>query len=309
MRWSTPWPAVLLVGFVLTAGVYVVAVVDRAWGVFTARRSVGIVGIVAGPIRDAALLILTRRSATERPDSQTWLLAPAIVVAMAAAAVSAVPVARRTAVADVSDGIVLIGAAFALVMVGVYLHGWSANSPMPLIGGYRFVALALSYEMPLALVLIAAALPAQSLSVGAIIESQHDVWNVLRQPLGLPLYLIAGLGLATWGPLNMADSADLAGGTTVEVSGPNRLVWEFARRAVIVAVAVVGAAVFLGGWQGPVLPGACWMVVKSVALVVVLTAAGHRMPKLRLERFVVLAWVALIPLALVNVFVSGALAL
>ncbi len=309
MSWSSPWPAVLLIGLVLPTGALVVAVIDRAWGGFTARRSVGIAAIVVGPIRDGALLMLTRRSATERPDSQAWLLAPAVVVSMAAAAVAAVPLSRGVAVADVDDGIVLIGAAFALVMVGVYLHGWSANSPMPLIGGYRFVALALSYEMPLALVLIAAALPAQSLSVGAIIESQHDLWNVVRQPLGLPLYLIAGLGLATWGPLNMADSADLAGGTTVEVSGPNRLVWEFARRAVIVAVAVVGAAVFLGGWQGPLLPGACWMALKSVALVIVLTAAGHWLPKLRLERFVVLAWVALIPLALVNVFVSGALAL
>lgn len=309
MSWSSPLVAAVLIGLVLVVGAYVVAVTDRALGALVSKRPLRLVHAFTGPVRDGALLLLTRRSTTERPDAQAWALAPAIVTAMAAAAVAAVPFSREVAVADVADGIVLIGAAFALVMVGVYLHGWSSNSPMPLLGGYRFIALALSYEMPLALVLIAAALPAESLSVGVIVASQDVLWNVVRQPLGLPIYLIAGLGLATWGPLNMADGADLAGGTTVETSGPARLVWELARRSVVVAVAVVGAAVFLGGWQGPLLPGAIWMVLKTLALVVVLSALGHRIARIRPERFVVVAWTVLIPLALVDVFVSGALAL
>lgn len=309
MTWSSPIAGVLLVGAVLFVGAFVVVVVDRAWGSIAAHQPVRMSALVAGPARDGALLLLTRPSTTERPDTQAWVLAPALVVAMAAAVVAAVPLSPGVAVADVDDGIVLIGAAFALVMVGVYLHGWSVNSPMPLTGGYRFVALALSYEMPLALVLIAAALPAESLSVGAIVASQHDIWNVVRQPLGLPLYLVVGLGLATWGPLNMADGADLAGGTAAEVSGVSRLSWEFARRSVLVAVAVVGAAVFLGGWQGPLLPGWLWMAVKTLVLVAVLTGLGHRVARIRLERFVVVAWAVLIPVALVDVFVSGALAL
>ncbi len=309
MSWSSPLPAVGLVGFVLVVGSYAVAVVDRALGRVAAGTGAGVVRTVAGPARDGALLVLTRRSTTQRPDVEAWVLAPAIVAAMAGVAVAAVPLAEGVAVADVDDGIVLIGAAFALVMVGVYLHGWSANSPMPLLGGYRFVALALSYEMPLALVLIAAALPAESLSVGAIVASQHDLWNVVRQPLGLPLFLIVGTGLAWWGPLNMADGRDLAGGTAVEASGPARLAWEVARRSVVVAVAVVAAAVFLGGWQGPLLPGWLWMAVKTLVVIIVITGAGHRVARVRLEHFVVVAWALLIPLSLVDVFVSGALAL
>lgn len=309
MNWSSPLPAVVLVGVVLLAGAYAVAVLDGAAARVVARAPLRIGAVAAAPIRAAALLLLTRPSATERPDAQAWALAPALLAAMAAAAVATVPLARGVAVADVADGIVLFGAAMAVVMVGVYLHGWSANSPFPLVGGYRFIALALSYEMPLALVLIAAALPAESLSVGAIVESQHDLWNVVRQPLGLPLYLVAGMGLAFWGPLNGADGADLAGGTAVEVSGPARLAWEAARRFVLVAVAVMGAAVFLGGWQGPVLPGAVWMALKTLALLGVVVWIGHRCARVRLERFVVVAWAVLIPLALVDVFVSGALAL
>ena len=309
MSWSSPLPAVLLVGAVLVAGAYVVSVLDTALAGVAAGTGLRLRHALRQPVDDSALLLVTRSSTTERPDAQAWALAPALVAAMAAAAVATVPLAPNVAVADVADGIVLFGAAMAVVMVGVYLHGWSANSPMPLVGGYRFIALALSYEMPLALVLIAAALPAESLSVGAIVESPHDLWNVVRQPLGLPLYLVAGMGLAFWGPLNVADGDDLAGGTSVEVSGPRRLVWQLARRFVLVAVAVMGAAVFLGGWQGPVLPGAAWMALKTIVLLTGLAWLGRRMARVRLERFVVVAWSVLIPLALVDVFVSGALAL
>src|SRR3546814_18720469 len=59
------------------------------------------------------------------------------------------------------------------------------------------------------LVLIAAALPAESLALGDIVESQAGLWNVVRQPLGLPLYQVAGLGLASWGPLRQSDARDL----------------------------------------------------------------------------------------------------
>ncbi len=309
MSWSDPLPAVALVGLVLVTGTYAAAVLDAGAGRLVGGQAARAGQVLASPWREAALLARMSRSTTERPDARAWALAPALLSAMAAVAVASVPLAPGVAVADVDDGIVLFGAAMAVVMVGAYLHGWSANSPFPLVGGYRFVALALSYEMPLALVLIAAALPAGSLSVGTIVESQHDLWNVVRQPLGLPLFLVAGTGLSFWGPLGMSDGADLAGGTATEVSGIDRLAWALARRAVLVAVAVTGAAVFLAGWQGPVLPGGAWMALKTLALLAVVVVVGHRVARIRLERFVVLAWAVLIPLALVDVFVSGALAL
>ncbi|MGI9118750.1 MAG: NADH-quinone oxidoreductase subunit H [Acidimicrobiales bacterium] len=309
MNWSSPVAALALVGGVLAVGSYVVAVLDAAGARMAAGRPVQLWDTAATPVRRAALLALTQRSATERPDAQAWALAPALLMAMAAAGVALVPWGRGVVVADLDEGIVAFGAAMATVMVAVYLHGWSANSALPLIGGYRFIALALSYEMPLALVLIAAALPAQSLSLGEIVASQEGLWNVVRQPLGLPLYLVAGLGLAFWEPLNLADGPDLSGGTTAEVSGPDRLVWALARHCVVVAVAAVGAATFLGGWWGPVLPGPVWMALKTLALAAVVVGLGHRVARVRLERFVVVAWTVLIPLALVDVFLSGALAL
>ena len=309
---GAPWLVVTLaalgVGVAVAIGAYAVAVLDRLAARAVAHRPLRVGATLAAPARDAALLLLQQRTSTERPDAAAWALAPALLAALAAAALAAVPLGP-TLVLPIDAGIVYFGAAMAMVMVAVYLHGWAANSAFPLVGAYRFVAEALSYEMPLALVLIAAALPAESLSVNAIVESQAGVWNVVRQPLGLPLYLVAGLGLAFWGPLNFPDSPDVAGGTAAEASGAQLLLWRAARAAVLVAVAAMGAAAFLGGWQGPWLPGAAWMTLKTLALLAALVTSGHVFARVRIERFVVVAWTVLIPLALVDVFASGLIAL
>ncbi|MGH7556645.1 MAG: NADH-quinone oxidoreductase subunit H [Gemmatimonadota bacterium] len=307
--------AAAAIGAALAGGAYAAAVLDGAIGGAVAGEGFRWRRALVLPAARTATLLLERRAMTERPDALTWALAPALLGGFAAAGLAAVPLAPAVAVADVPDGIVLFGAAMALVMVAVFLHGWSANSPLALVGGFRFIAQALSYEMPLALVLIAAALPAESLSVGEIVESQSGLWNVVRQPLGLPLFLIAGLGLAFWGPLALPDGTDLAGGTAAETSGVQLLLWRLAQHAVLAAVAAMAAACFLGGWLGPALPGplwmgsALWMGLKTLALLAVLVAAGHLVSRARIERFVVVAWVILIPLALLDVFVSGALAL
>lgn len=315
----TGWPqaavAVLAIAAAMTAGIGVTTVLEEAVRGLVAGEGLRPARAVARPLERAAFLWRQRRARTERPDAALWALSPALLAGLAATALSAVPLAPAIDVADVPDGIVLYGAAMALVMVAVFLHGWSANSIFPLVGGYRFIAVALSYEMPLALVLIGAALPAESLAVGDIVASQAALWNVVRQPLGLPIFLVAGLGLGFWGPLALPDAADLAGGTAAEASGVQRLVWALARRAVLVAVAAMAAAAFLGGWLGPGLPGPAWidglawMTLKTLAVLLLLVVIGHLVPRVRIESFVVVAWTVLIPLALVDVFVGGAVAL
>lgn len=296
-------------GVFVVAGSYATAVLDHLFGRIVTRAPLGIARAFAAPVRESALLFLQERRSTERPDAAAWALAPSLLGGVSASAIALVLWAPLSGRPDIASGIVYFGAAMAMVMVAVYLNGWAANSVFPLIGGYRFIALALSYEMPLALVLIAAALPAQSLGIADIVQSQHALWNVVRQPLGLPLYLIAGLGLAFRGPLALPDAADLAGGTQAELGGAALALWRAAHASVLLAVATMGAAVFLGGWLGPWLTGIVWLALKTLALVALMLVAEHRLARVRLERFVVIAWTVLIPLALVDVFASGVLAL
>ncbi len=307
--YASPEVAVVLLLVVIIAGVYVVAVLDRVIGMRVAGASMHWGRVALDPMRSAALLLLQERRTTERTDHAGWVLAPALLTALAALALALVPIGPRAVAADPETGFVVFSAAIAFVMIAVYLHGWSPNSVFPLHGAYRFGAQALSFQIPFLLAMLATALPAESLSIVAIVEAQEPVWNVVRQPLGLPLYLIVGISVSFWGPLNLPDAADLAGGTSAEDSGIARLLWTAARSAMLVAVAAMGATGFLGGWWGPWLPGAAWVIVKTLVLLVLLVGAGHLLARVRIERFVVFAWVVLIPLALLNIFVSGAVLL
>lgn len=298
--------AVLVVGAVVLLGAYAVVALERAAAMLVSGAPISRAGVLVGPARSAALLALQERRETEHPDAEAWALAPALLAGLGALMLTVVPFSATASVAaDTEAGFVVFAAAVGLVMVAVYLHGWSANSLFPLIGGYRFVAQALSFQIPLLLALLATALPAESLAVGEIVRAQEHAWNVVRQPAGLPLYLVVAVGVSFWGPLNTSDAPDLIGGTVAEVSGSGRLLWEGARAAVLLGVAAMGAAAWLGGYWGPLLPGWAWMVAKTLVLLVVLVASRHLLARVPIERFVGFAWVVLIPVALANVFVSG----
>lgn len=154
-------------------------------------------------------------------------------------------------------------------------------------------------------VLIAAALPAESLNIAAIVESQRELWNVMRQPLGLPLFLLLGLAISLRGPLDFADAADLAGGTSAENSGTLRLAWQLARTAMLVAFAAIAASVFLGRYLGPLLPGPVWLLLKMAVLLSVLVAASHLFARLDVSRMLPTIWTILLPLAFVDLIVAG----
>lgn len=303
------WAALAGVGAAVGAGAYVTAVADRAVGSLIGGDGLRWASALAGPVRSAALHVVQARTTTERPDARAWALAPALYLALAATALSVVPLKPGWVAADVDGGLVLFAAALALVVIPVFLNGWSSNSVFPLVGAFRFIAQALSYEMPSLLALLSVSVPASSLAIGDIVASQQHLWNVVRIPLGLPLFLFAAAGLAFWGPVNLPDGADLAGGTQAETSGPHLLAWRAGRAAMLVATAAMAAAAFLGGSLGPVLPGWAWMVAKTLVLLVVLVASGHLAARVRPERYVVVSWAVLIPVALVNVLIAAAVSL
>lgn len=307
MIWQQLVLPTLTVFLALGIGAYAVAVLDRLIA--------GTLGLSRGgnawraPLARGAWLLTQSANATEAPDWRAWRLAPALYLALAAIGLAVVPWSPSLIPVDLATSVVLWGSVEALATVVIFLHGWSANAPLALIGAYRYVALGLSYILVSMFVLIGVALPAESLQLSQVVVSQEGLWNVVRQPLGLPLFLIVGLGIAFWGPLDLADSTDLAGGTASEVSGPPRLVWDVARATMLVAFSGVAATAFLGGWLGPWLPGPLWLALKMLAVLAALLLAGRLLPRLAPERCVTLMWVVLLPLSFVDLVWAGAVAL
>ena len=298
------------VGAVLLAmlfGIYCVAALDCAVEARITGRHRS--NTLLAPLKSAARLWYAPHNQTETPDMPAWRLAPILYLMLAAMGLALVPWSRGFVPVDLTTGIVFWGAIEPLATVLIFLKGWAPNAHFPLLGAYRYVALGLSYILVSMFVLIGVALPAESLQVSAVVDAQAEMWNVIRQPLGLPLFLIVGLGVSFWGPLNFIDADDLHGGAASEDSGRIRLLWKMGRAAMLLSFSAIAASAFLGGWQGPWLPGPVWLVLKTLTIVLVLVVLGHRLPRLAPERFVTIAWVVLLPLAFLDLAWAGVEAL
>lgn len=294
------WAVPLLPVGLLALG-YVAAVLDAAGAARVAGRGIGDVVVV--PAREAVRLLATQRVTTRLPDALLWRIGSAAPLIVAVLASVCVPLAPGLVLADLSIGVVWWTAFVALLWVAVHICGWGANSPYPLVAGYRFVAQALAYEMPLAITIVAVALPAETLSVSGIAAAQSGLWYVVWIPAGFVVYLLCAAALAFWGPFATPIGADVAGGVLAELAGPERLLFLAGRYAVLGAGAWLAVPLFLGGGAGPLLPDWLWTVVKTLAVLALLVAVRWRLPLVRMDRFEELAWVVLIPVTLVQLFV------
>lgn len=287
----------------LLSGMWFAAALDRTLAAWIAGGNVG--AALKGAHAPGALHLLRQSVTTERPDAINATLAPALYAGLAAIGLSVVPFAPGVVVTEISTGIVLWGACEALTIVAVFLHGWSLNAPLPLIGAYRYVAIALPAMLLSMFVLIAAALPAESLSVAEIVAAQDSLWNVVLQPPGLALFLLLGLVLTLNGPFDYADPQDLAGGTSAESSGPARAAWQAGRLAMTVSVAAMASAAFLGGYHGPVLPGPVWLFLKTGLVIAILVALGQLVARTPAPRMLTLVWTVLLPIAFADLALVG----
>ncbi|WP_433871240.1 NADH-quinone oxidoreductase subunit H [Saccharopolyspora sp. CA-218241] len=257
---------------------------------------------MAAPAREVARGLVGQRRTTTAADSLLWRLGVGLVPVAALLAALVLPLGGA-AVADPAVGVVWFNAMEILSWAAVWLAGWGPNSVLALVGGYRFVAQGLGYELPHMFALICAATGAGTLRVGGIVEAQQDLWFVVWMPVAFAVYLLSAAAMAFWGPLGTALGPDLAGGAAVEVSGVDRLLLLGGRWLLLVVAASMAVPLFLGGGAGPVLPGWAWTLLKTALVLAAVVWLGRRVPVLRVERFVPWAWIVLIPLVLLQLLV------
>lgn len=265
------------------------------------------------PARLARATIATLREPLSRPDVRDrWLfhMAPGLLLLAAIGALAFVPWAPGFRGIDISTGITGFAAALAFVTPAIFMAGWGSGRPLAVLAGFRWIALMLAYAMPIAMVTTAVAAPAGSLRPSDIVDVQHAVPMALVQPLALALWLPATLAVCFLPPFDYARSAgELGGGAFSEYRGLDAALVGLAQRVLILAVAGMTAVLFLGGWQGPLLPPAVWMALKTAAVAALLLWIGGRVPRMQPERALALAWQVAIPLAILAIVVAGLLTL
>ncbi len=294
-------PLGTLVAVVLFGGLVVVAAgLD---GVLAAR--VGRQPLRSGaarPLWEAARLFRQRRRSLVAADSLLWRIGVAGLLVVALLKVAVVPLGSWT-VADLSVGVVWFNAMDVMVWALVWLAGWGANSAFSLVGGYRFLAQAVSYELPLMFALTAPVVAAGSLRVGDIVAAQDGLWFVVWMPVAFLVFCAAVVAFSAWGPFRPAVSPDIAGGVLAELSGVDRLLLQAGRYALLTAGAGFAVALFLGGGSGPLAPPWVWTLVKTLAVLFLFIGAQRVLPMVRPDRLAEAAWVVVLPAVLAQVFV------
>ena len=259
------------------------------------------------PLARTARLMRQRRTTTLSADRPLWRLGGGGLVVTAALMVAVVPLGPWTLL-DSTVGIVWFNAMDVLVWALVWLLGWGANSAHALIGGYRFLALAMAYELPLMFALSTPAVAAGSLRVGDVVDAQQHVWNALWMPLAFVVYCVGVAAFSTAGPFGAAAGADLGGGVLAETSGVDRLLVLAGRWALLAAGALFAVPLFLGGGSWPGFPGAGLLgalsvLVKAALLLAALVWLRRRVPLLRPDKLMEVGWLVLLPAALLQLLV------
>lgn len=254
------------------------------------------------PWAETARLFRQRRRTTLAADVLLWRIGGSALVVVALMKVLVVPLGRWT-VGDLSVGVVWFNAMDVVVWAAVWLAGWGPNSAHSLVGGYRFLAQSLAYELPLMFALATPAVAAGSLRVGDVVAAQQGLWFVVWMPVAFVVFLVGMVGFSVWGPLSTPAGMDVAGGVFAETSGVDRWLLLTGRWALLTAGAAFGVNLFLGGGAGPLLPPWLWVLAKTAALLAVLVVLRRHLPALRPERVLRIAWLGVLPLILLQLLV------
>ncbi|MFI6084809.1 NADH-quinone oxidoreductase subunit H [Streptomyces sp. NPDC051217] len=296
--WTLPVAPALLLGFAVLAVAGNAALDDRGAG-----RAV----TPTGPLRP---LLAVPRALVAGPrrlpasDRLLWRLGVVTVPVAAVLSTLVIPFGNHV-VADLSVGVVWFNAMEVLTWAGLWLAGWGPNAAFSLVGGYRFLAQGLAYELPLMFALISTATGAQSLRVTEIAGAQYGLWYGVWMPFAFAVYLAGVLAFSFLGPFAYPAGRDIADGVLGETSGVDRLLLQAGRWLWLAAGAAMAVPLFLGGGAGPGLPAWAWSLVKTVLVLGLLVWVLRRLPVLRADRYVELAWVVLLPAAVVQALVPA----
>ena len=275
------------------------------------------------PVADGIKLIFKEELIPAQADRLLFVLAPIVTVIPALILLAVIPIGPSITIGgrqislgladDVNVGVLYLSAVTSIAIYGIVLAGWSSNNKYALLGGIRSSAQMVSYELALGLVFVGPILLAGSMSLRHIVLDQEHLWYVVLQPIGFVVWLIASLAEVNRAPFDMPEAEqELTAGYHVEYSGMKFALFFMAEYVKMIAVSVIGATLFLGGYWGPFverypLLGPVYLLAKTVALIFLQLWARATLPRFRYDRLMAFGWKLLLPLSLLNVVATAVL--
>jgi NADH-quinone oxidoreductase subunit H len=267
----------------------------------------GPLGLVQ-PVADVVKLFFKEDWIPPFAEKAVFVLAPAIVVVTTLLGFVAVAFAPGIAVADLNVGLLFFLAMSSLAVYGVALAGWASNNKYSLLGSLRAAGQMLSYEVFMGLSLMGVVALAGSFSLGDIVAAQKGLWFCVKQPVGLAVFVVAGLAEARRLPFDLPEAEnELVAGFHTEYSGMKFAMFFLGEYIGLTMVAALTVTLFFGGWRGPWLPPLLWFFLKTMGLVCIVILVRGSLPRPRYDQLMALGWKVMLPLALLNLLVTGAI--
>jgi NADH-quinone oxidoreductase subunit H len=241
-------------------------------------------------------------------DRRVFTIAPAVALVPYLVIMIVIPIGPGLIGADLDAGLFFVLAVMGVGVLGSIMAGWSSGNKYSVLGGMRAAAQLTSYELPLVLAASSVAMAAGTLSLPGIVEA-WQWWWLPWQAIGGLVFFTAGLAELRRPPFDMpiADS-ELIMGPLTEYSGIRFALFMLAEYVGIVVLSALTTVLFLGGWRGPFLSaelGPVWTLIKIFILAFVVIWVRVSYPRLREDQLQKLAWTGLVPLALLQLALTG----
>src|SRR5215207_6240312 len=286
------------------------------------------------PLADAIKFIHKEDLIPGQVDRRVFIIAPALSLIPALITFAVIPFGGTLSIfgweipliiTDVNIGVLYILALSSLGVYGIVLAGWASNNKYSLLGGLRSSAQMISYELALGLSIVGVILLAGTLDLAQIVEQQsgwHGFrWFIFFHPLGFVVYLIAAIAETNRVPFDLPEAeTELVAGFHTEYSAMKFALFFLAEYINMFTVSMLATTLFLGGWNVPFaedifgrgtflfgLVSVIGFLVKVVFFLFLYIWLRGTLPRFRFDQLMNFGWKILLPLALLNIFITATL--
>ncbi|MCX8126479.1 MAG: NADH-quinone oxidoreductase subunit NuoH [Dehalococcoidia bacterium] len=297
---------IVLVVFVVLGIIVVIYTERRLLGRFQVRlgpNRVGPEGIFQ-PFADAVKVLTKEDIVPKAADHLVHWLAPVISFIPVIMVFAVVPVASGAVFADLDVGILYLAAVSSLSVLGLFMAGWGSNNKYSLIAALRSVSQMVGYELPVVFTMLAVVVAAGSMSLSRIVEAQTSAPFFITQPLGFIIFFLATLAEINRSPFDLLEAdSEIVAGVHTEYSGMKFAMFYLGEYGHAFGASCIITTLFLGGWQGPFLPGFLWFLIKGFVVFFLMIWVRATMPRVRVDQLTYISWKLFLPLAILNLII------
>jgi NADH-quinone oxidoreductase subunit H len=243
-------------------------------------------------------------------DRTIFVLAPMVIMIAVLLSFAVVPLSPDILVIDSNIGLLFILAMSSMSVYAAVLGGWASNNKYGLLGGLRAAAQMVSYEVFMGISLMGVVVLSGSFRLLDIVEAQTGMWNCVPQFFGLLIFAVAGIAETKRIPFDLPEAeAELVAGFHTEYSGMKFGMFFVGEYLGVTLISALTVLLYFGGWHGPLLPPMIWFLLKTFIIIAIFILLRASLPRPRFDQLTAYGWKVLLPLALLNLLVTGAVVL